>query len=685
MTQNRLANEKSLYLQSHADDPVDWYPWGEEAFQRAKAEGKPIFLSIGYSACHWCHVMQRECFKNPEIANELNHNFVSVKVDREEHTDIDEVYMHAVVQMTGSGGWPLSVFLTPDLKPFFGGTYFPPYSRGQYPGFIDILRYIQQIWTTKREQIESTGTNFILLIRNHLSLPPVPGEGQDYPPLLHRAVQSLTQNFDKDNTGWGLEPKFPPNLLLPFLLHYALIYQNNPAMQMVEKTLTTLALSGLHDHIGGGFHRYCIDRIWHVPHFEKMLYDNAQLANVYIQHSLYTQNPFSRVIAEKTLNYILRELSVPEGGFLSSQDADSEHEEGKFYIWRYEEIKDVLENTTDEFCKFFGVEITGNWKEVPFLERGQGTSKNILDPKYAGMLYGDVNECIRKYYQFLPYLNKLYIVREKRHKPAKDNKCIASWNALTIGAFAKGSIVCSQDNKFQEIAIKTADVFWEEFKTFGFLPHILHNSKIEGLLEDYAQFIVAMLDIYEITLNENYLEKAMILAEKMIHHFWDEEGMGFYRTSQTKPNRFPISSKPVLDHQEPSGNAISAFALAKLGYYANSEYLDMSEQLCQGYYGWIQRAPEVFPVWLDTMLLLKHQPVECTIYIKGKQLFPSPMLTAIHQSKYPFFIYRTNKDIHNEPPESLLLFCHHHTCSSPVYKLEEIIPTINSLTHNIKI
>ncbi len=679
MAKNRLADERSIYLRSHADDPVEWYSWGPDAFNRAKEEGKPIFLSIGYSACHWCHVMQKECFKNPEIAEVLNRYFIPVKVDREEHTDIDEIYMHAVVQMTGSGGWPLSVFLTKDLRPFFGGTYFPPYPIGQHPGFLDILRYIQQLWTEKREQIEKTSINFTALIQSHLTLPPIPSEGQDYKPLLDKAVYSLSHNFDKENGGWGLEPKFPPNLVLPFLLCYTGIYHDAHTGEMVKRTLLNLALSGLHDHVGGGFYRYCTDRIWHVPHFEKMLYDNVQLANAYLQCYTQTQIPFFKFIAENTLNYLLRELYNEKEGFLASQDADSEHEEGKFYVWRYDDIKNILGEDSDEFCKFFGIETEGNWKELLPTGKGVFTGKNIPDPKYAGMVYGDINQCIKKYYEFIPHLKQLFSFRENREKPVKDNKCITSWNALAISTFTKASVLSPNGEKYQKIAIGTADNFLNDYKTLGFLPHVLRNSKIEGFIEDYALFIVALLDLYETTLNEYWIEKAVMLAEKMIHFFWDEEGTGFYRTSHRIRKQYPVSSKPILDHQEPSGNAISAFAMAKLGFLANSEYLDLAEQLCQGYYGWIQRAPEAFPAWLNTMLLLKHRPIECTIFSGGTAIFPFPVLLQIYNSKYPYFVLKRNRDLSNEPGGSIALFCYNQTCSAPVYNLQDITPAIVNL------
>lgn len=675
---NRLASEKSLYLQFHANDPVDWYPWGTEAFQKATEEEKPIFLSIGYSACHWCHVMQRECFKNQEIADVLNRYFVPVKVDREEHTDIDEIYMHAVVQMTGAGGWPLSVFLTPDLKPFFGGTYFPPYSMGQYPGFLDILRYIIQLWTQKREELATTSANFVALIQSHLSLPAGQNEGQDYQPLIDRAVESLYRSFDRDNGGWGIEPKFPPNLVLPFLLHYTSIHNNGRAQEMVEKTLIYLALSGLHDHLGGGFHRYCTDRIWHVPHFEKMLYDNAQLVRSYLQYYSYTQNTFIKFVGERALKYLLSELYSPEGGFFSSQDADSEHEEGKYYVWEYNEIKNVLGKDAENFCKYFGVEPEGNWKEFSTKDRGLNTGKNILDPKYTGFVYSNLNTCITGYYEFLPCMSQLFSIRQHREKPIKDNKCVTSWNALAISASVKASIYVA-DETYQKIAIKTAENFLCDYNQFGFLPHVLHNPKIEGFIEDYALFVNALLDLYETTLNDNWIEKAIMLAERMIHQFWDKDGIGFYRTSQTLCNQYPVSSKPILDQQEPSGNSASAMALARLGFLVNSEYKDMAEQLCQGYYGWIQRAPEAFPAWLDAMLLLKNKPIECTIFSTGMKFFPFPFLTYVYHSRYPYFIFRKNKDIKNEPQGSIALFCYNQTCSAPIYNFQDIIPAITSL------
>lgn len=679
MTKNRLANEKSIYLQSHADDPVDWYPWGTEAFQKATTEEKPIFLSIGYSACHWCHVMQKECFKNPEIADVLNRNFVPIKVDREEHTDIDEIYMHAVVQMTGSGGWPLSVFLTPDLKPFFGGTYFPPYSIGQHPGFLDILRYIQQLWIQKREQLETTSSNFLTLIQSHLTLPAGQSEGLDYQPLIDRAVASLYQSFDRDNGGWGIEPKFPPNLVLPFLLHYASIYNDAHAKEMVEKTLVYLAISGLHDHVGGGFHRYCTDRIWHVPHFEKMLYDNAQLANIYLQYTAHTENHFLKFVGKRTLDYLISELYNSEEGFFSSQDADSEHEEGKFYVWEYEEIKNILGENAESFCKYFGVEKEGNWREFSVKDKGVTKGKNILDHKYVGNDYKNWKIFTSQYFNFLPHINKLFSIRNHREKPLRDNKCITSWNALAISACIKGSIYIA-DETYMMIAVKTAEHFLQDYKKLGFLPHVLHNPKIEGFIEDYALFINALLDLYEAMLDDRWIENAIMLAERMIHQFWDNEGMGFYRTSQSIRNHYRISSKPILDHQEPSGNATAAMALARLGFLVNSEYLDMAEQLCQGYYNWIQRAPEAFPAWLDTMLFLKCKPVECTVFSQGAKLLPSPILTKMYHSQYPYFIMKKNKDIAREPKSSVALFCHNQTCSAPVYNIDEIIPAIKNLT-----
>ncbi|MGC8737522.1 MAG: thioredoxin domain-containing protein, partial [Candidatus Hydrogenedens sp.] len=584
-----------------------------------------------------------------------------------------------VVQMTGSGGWPLSVFLTPDLKPFFGGTYFPPYSVGQHPGFMDILRYIQQLWTQKREQLETTGANFVALIKSHLSLPAGQSEGHDYQQLIDRAVESLYQNFDKDNGGWGIEPKFPPNSILPFLLHYASIYNDVRAKEMVEKTLVLLAFSGLHDHLGGGFHRYCTDRIWHVPHFEKMLYDNAQLSNIYFQYTSHIKEPFINFVGKRTLNYIISELLKESEGFFSSQDADSEHEEGNFYVWEYDEIKHILEKDAEHFIKYFGIQREGNWQVFSMRDKEVVKGKNILDPKYTGIPYNNWKIFANQYFTLLPYISKLYSIRNGREKPLKDNKCITSWNALAISAGIKGTIFI-QDKTYLMIVTKIAENFLYDYKKLGFLPHILHNPKIEGFIEDYALFINALLDIYETTLDDNWIENAIMLTERMIHQFWDKEGVGFYRTSQSTRNPYLASSKPILDYQEPSGNSASAMALSRLGFLVNSEYLDMAEQLCQGYYNWIQRAPEAFPAWLDTMLFLKHKPVECTIFSQGIKLLPSPILTKIYHSQYPYFVMKRNKDIAQELKGSIAMFCHKQTCSAPIYNLDDIIPTLRNLT-----
>ncbi len=679
MTKNRLVNENSVYLQFHAEDPIDWFPWCQEAFEKARRDDKPIFLSIGYSACHWCHVMQEECFRNSEVANLLNQNFISVKVDREEHPDIDDIYMHAVVKMTGSGGWPLSVFLTPDLKPFFGGTYFPLYSANSRPGFIDILKYIQKIWSENREQIEGISANLMQTLRTQLALPALRSGQYDFHQLIQRSVIVLSQNFDRDNTGWGLGPKFPPNLTLPFLLHYAGIYEDITAMEMVQKTLITMALSGLQDHVGGGFYRYCIDRVWHVPHFEKMLYDNALLANVYLETFAYTQIEFYEFVARNTLNYILRELQNPDGGFVSSQDADVEHVEGKFYVWQFNEIQQILGDRAEEFCKFFGVEPQGNWQEVSVVGKELLSGKNILDPKYAGMLYNDLSKCIQKYYELQPQLKQLFAVRESRVKPNKDNKSITSWNALAISAFVHGWAMCHNSEEYRKIANQTAEYLFDDYKHYGFLPHILHNPQIEGLLEDYTLFILSLLDLYEITLDSNWLEKAVILMERTLQDFYDSEGMGFYRVSHKNRIEYPISSKPIFDQQEPSGNASAILALAKLGHIVNSEYLDMAEHLCQGYYNWIWQMPEAFPAWLDAILFLQNEPIECTIFSKGLEFFPYPMLKQIYRSQYPYFIFKKNIDPINEPKQGLAQFCYNHVCSAHINQLDEVITVILNL------
>ncbi|HOK09430.1 MAG TPA: thioredoxin domain-containing protein [Candidatus Hydrogenedens sp.] len=670
---NRLKHSKSLYLQSHADDLVDWYPWSREALKKAKDEHKPIFLSIGYSACHWCHVMQNECFRNEEIATLLNQAFVSIKVDREEYPHIDEMYMHFVVQTTGNGGWPLSVFLTPDLKPFFGGTYFPPFSIGSHPGFTTILRYIIKIWNEQKEQIEIASSKFIETIQAQLASSPPVDSDVKYKPILENAYTSLVKSFDKENSGWGMEPKFPPTLILQFLLNYSKAYRSHEAWEIVYKTLITLALSGIFDHIGGGFHRYCTDRIWHIPHFEKMLYDNAQLANLYIDAYAFSRFDFFRYIAQKTLTYLIRELHSSNDGFYSSQDADSEHIEGKYYVWSYEEIQNLLGADTNSFCNFFGVEKEGNWKEPYFTEPQHISRGNILDPKYAGMFHKGYEYCIERYMRYQPLLHHLYLHREKRVKPLVDNKCVSSWNALAISVFAKSACILNSYNElYQKLAVETAKLYLAEFDSYGFLPHILHNSDIEGLLEDYTLFTSALLDLYELTLDKYWLNKAMVLVERWIDDFSKEDEIGYYHVSSKQRGDFPIQTKPIFDQQEPSGNASAGFVLARIGRLVSSEYLDLAGQLCSAYINWIQKAPNAFPSWLHTLLYLEHPAVECTIFGKGMHLYPQPLLSSIYSIHYPFFIFKKCESSISEPQDAIAMFCFQHSCSPPIYRIDEI-------------
>ncbi len=413
---NRLANETSPYLLQHADNPVDWYPWGEEALQKAEDEDKPIFLSIGYSACHWCHVMAHESFEDEEVAEILNRHFVSIKVDREERPDLDRIYMSAVQAMTGRGGWPMSVFLTPEGQPFYGGTYFPPQPRHGMPSFADVLLAVADGWRNRRRELVASGQALVAAIERQSAVREDVKREDVKRETLESALENLWRRFDRSHGGWGEGPKFPQPMALEFLLRYHHTTGDALALRMVTQTLETMARGGMYDQLGGGFHRYAVDDRWLVPHFEKMLYDNAQLARVYLHAWQVTGEPFYRTIAEETLDYVAREMTDPEGGFYSTQDADSEGEEGKFFVWTPDEIRDLLGQEAEAFMAAYGVS-----------ERGNFEGRNILE--YVGHLSQRT--------ELAEARRKLFEAREQRVHPERDEKVLTSWNGLMLAAFAR--------------------------------------------------------------------------------------------------------------------------------------------------------------------------------------------------------------------------------------------------------
>ncbi len=557
MHSNRLAREKSPYLLQHAHNPVDWYPWGPEAFEKARSEDKPIFLSVGYSTCHWCHVMERESFENDSIALLLNRDFVPVKVDREERPDVDRIYMAFVQATSGGGGWPMSVFLTPDLEPFFGGTYFPPESGYGRPGFSTVLERIADAWRTQRDELIRSAGDVVSQLRQHLES--AGGAGLDAT-VLDSCFYALRRGFDSRNGGFGGAPKFPRPVAHNFLLRYWVRTEKPEALDMVLETLRAMAKGGIHDHLGGGFHRYSVDDHWFVPHFEKMLYDQAQLAVSYLEAFQITGDDYHARVAAGILDYVLRDLRSPGGGFYSAEDADSAIDparpavkaEGAFYLWTRSEIEQVLGSPDAEtFCRWYGVEQGGNVSEDP---HGEFTGKNILfeaappDASVAAMRA------------------RLLEVRARRPRPHLDDKILAAWNGLAISAFAKAGSVLDQPRYLDAARAAAEFVLAGMYRPeAGILLRRFRDGEaaIEGFLDDYAFFAQALLDLYEADFEVRYFEIALRLCERALALFEDHDAGGFFSTTEDD-GELILRLKDDYDGAEPAGNSVMILNLLRL-------------------------------------------------------------------------------------------------------------------------
>ncbi|HEX8458015.1 MAG TPA: thioredoxin domain-containing protein [Pyrinomonadaceae bacterium] len=560
---NRLQNETSPYLLQHAHNPVDWYPWGEEALGRARAENKPILLSIGYSACHWCHVMERESFENEEIANLMNELFVNIKVDREERPDLDQIYMNAVQLMLGHGGWPLTVFLTPDLVPFYGGTYFPPEDRYRLPGFPRVLAGVADAYHSRPEEIAETTTSFL----NELRRMNVAYESDE--PLntevLDAATSALARGYDKRHGGFGGAPKFPASMNLEFLLRAHARTGDAEALRMVTHTCRKMAEGGLYDQLGGGFHRYSTDAHWLVPHFEKMLYDNALLSRLYLHAYQATHDEFFRRIAVETFDYVTREMTDAGGAFYSTQDADSEGVEGKFFVWTIEEIDELLGAEDGRLvAAYYGATAGGNFEE-----------KNILNvPRAAHEVAAELNVPVERLLEAVEGSRpRLFAAREKRVKPGRDEKAIAAWNGLMLTSFAEAASVLERDD-YRRIAERNAEFLIMTLRHEGTLLHVYKDgqAKHHGYLDDYACVASGLLSLYEATGTVRWLGECLSLTEQMCAEFWDEAEGGFFYTS-TKGEQLIVRNKDFMDNATPAGNSVAAELLLRLALLTeNQEY-----------------------------------------------------------------------------------------------------------------
>jgi len=588
---NRLVNETSPYLLQHAHNPVDWYPWGEEALNQAKKEDKPILLSIGYSSCHWCHVMEKESFENEAIANIMNEKFINIKVDREERPDLDEIYMNAVQVMTGGGGWPMTVFLTPDLVPFHAGTYFPPEDRGGMPGFPKILVVISEYYRSHRGEVQKVEAQMRDALRQITEMVPFQGVVEDE--ILTNAFKTFQSQFDSTHGGFGKAPKFPSSMTLSFLLRYWKRTGAKEALEMVEVTLEKMAHGGIYDHVGGGFHRYSVDEQWLIPHFEKMLYDNALLSRTYFEAYQVTQKAKYCRVGEEILRYVLRDMKSPEGGFYSTQDADSEGEEGKFYAWTGEQIREVLgKDRGTPFCAYYGVTPDGNFEGGASVLH-IASSSNKVSESY-GISISELEKLLEEGRKVL------FVQREKRVKPGKDEKILISWNGLMISSFVDGFKVTGNEDYLQA-AKKAARFILQKMRKDGHLMRVFKDGRCytKGYSEDYAFFIQALIDLYEATFEMDWLREAEDLKGRMIHQFWDEKNGGFFFAGKENEPLIAQSKSPY-DNAIPSSNAVAVFNLLKLGTLTGQESLNKkAEQILHLFYNFLSEHPAGFSQMLS--------------------------------------------------------------------------------------
>ena len=640
---NRLARERSPYLLQHAQNPVDWYPWGDEAFARARDEDKPIFLSIGYSTCHWCHVMERESFENAAIAELLNKDFVSIKVDREERPDVDRVYMAFVQATTGAGGWPMSVFLTPQLQPFYGGTYFPPSSKWGRPGFSELLIELARVWKVERPRVNEAAGE---LTRRLVSVT-AGGEAENEvadTEALEKGVEQFQMAFDRRHGGFGDAPKFPRPSELLFLLREHARRQSQPPLFIVTETLRAMALGGMRDHVGGGFHRYSVDAEWRVPHFEKMLYDQAQLVLAYLETAQASGDEFYATVAEDTLHYVLRDMTSPEGAFYSAEDADSippeqaaaahpHKTEGAFYVWSDQEIAAVLGEDADVARRRFGILPDGN---APHDPHGEFTGRNIPYVSESieeisvrtGRSIDDVRVALDRIRQ------KLFDARQSRPRPHLDDKVLAAWNGLMIAAFARAARVLpasAEAPKYLAAATRAAsfvrETLWNGQERTLLRRYRDGDAAIEAYAEDYAYLIFGLLDLFQASGEAEWLEWAIALQRRQDELFWDAEGGAWFSTTGEDPSVL-LRLKEDYDGAEPAASSVSALNVLTLAYLTgDSSYREKAERTLARYGARVGAAARVVPFMLCA-LSAWHAPSMQIVVVGGSA---SPQVRELQQ------------------------------------------------------
>ena len=675
---NRLIHETSPYLLQHAHNPVDWYPWGEEALTRAKQEQKPILLSIGYSACHWCHVMERESFENEDIAAIMNQLFINIKVDREERPDLDEIYMNAVQMMTRQGGWPMTVFLTPDLKPFYGGTYYPPTDRYGRPGFPKVMEAVAEAFNDKNAQVLEQADQLTVQL-NQISNVVDPHEHELTEELMTNAFQHYRSQFDTQYGGFGTAPKFPPSMGLPFLLRYWHHSGNANALEMVELTLEKMAHGGMYDQLGGGFHRYSTDAHWLVPHFEKMLYDNAQLVVAYFEAYQATQKPFYHHIATETLDYVLREMYDAEnGGFYSTQDADSEGVEGKFFVWEPNDVEDIIgEENAEIFCEYYDITPQGNFEAENILH------VQVPPDAFARKLQMELEDLETL---LADAKQKLFEAREKRIKPGLDDKILTSWNGIMIRGMAMGYQLTGKP-EYLEACKKSAEfVLTTLSQDNGLLLRTYRAGKshLNAYLEDYAYFISGLIALYEASFEPRWLTEAERLAHIMIDQFGDDAGDGFFFTGKAHEVLI-VQSKSAYDGATPSGASMAIHSLLRLAKHLdNPEFQDKAVETLKLYFHQMERMPSGSGQLLCELAFLLSTPKEIAIVGKKGDAETDAMLAALHGTYQPNKIVALSESAEGQTLPLLAgktqiddtataYVCENYTCQAPTTDIEAFV------------
>ena len=622
---NRLADETSPYLLQHRDNPVDWYPWGPEALERARAEDRPILLSVGYSACHWCHVMEHESFEDPATAALMNEHFVNIKVDREERPDIDSIYMAAVQGMTGHGGWPMTVFLSPDGSPFYGGTYYPPEPRHGMPSFRQVLAALADAWKSRRGEVERSAEEIRQSLQQAI---PKGTTGPLSTSILDRAAHQLATRFDARWGGFGGAPKFPQPMTLEVLLRHWKRTAGAEALQMAAHTLRRMHAGGMYDHVGGGFARYSVDAHWLVPHFEKMLYDNALLAQAYVHAFQATADPEFREVAEETLDFVLREMTGPEGGFYSSFDADSEGEEGAFYVWTPSEIDAILGPEDGALVRlYFGVTEAGNFEGHNILHTPRDPVEVAAD---AGITIEELREVIAR------ARPKLYEARSRREWPGRDDKVLTSWNAMMLQAFAEAARVLGRAD-YREAAERSADFLLRALRPEGVLLRTYKDgrAKIGAFLEDYALLADALVSLYETTFEPRWIREARALGEGMLERFWDAEQEMFFDTA-SDAEQLVMRPRDVYDNATPSGNSAATLALLRLADLTGEErFRSVAERVLNRFADPLARFPGAFSHLLTALDRYLAVPQEVAIVGRPGDEDTEVLLAVVRRAYLP--------------------------------------------------